>query len=541
MNVSSSTANPASTWLRDALRWGGAYERDPSEGADLVETHASWVFLRRDEVFKVKRPVNLGFLDFRTSEQRRIACEAEVNLNRRLAPDVYLGVVPIVRDVGGRARTFGPGPVVDWAVRMRRLPDEPRADRLLAAGRLDPERLDRIAHTLAAFHAACGTDATIARYGSPVMIDRNLEENFAQTADSIEEYMRVDEAEDLRRWQRAFLRGHAATFARRIADGRVRDGHGDLRLEHVYFAGPNERVTILDCIEFNERFRYADVCADLAFLSMDLAAHGRVDLAERFLAAYARAAQDFDLYAVVDFYESYRAFVRGKVSAMLAHDPSVGADARRRANEEARRYFLLALSCTRRSLLLPAVVAVGGVIASGKSTIADRIGPDLGAPVVDSDRTRKAMMGVDLTQRLPDRAWSGAYDPAFTERVYAEVLRRADVVLASGRPVVIDASFRSGAMRAAARELANRHGVPFRFVECRTAADVCRRRLLDREGRPGVSDGRTAIFDEFCARFEPVVDLAPPEHVVLDGGRPVEESRGILRGALDVWPRGFGG
>jgi predicted kinase len=199
----------------------------------------------------------------------------------------------------------------------------------------------------------------------------------------------------------------------------------------------------------------------------------------------------------------------------------------------------LALSADRRSLLLPAVVAVGGIIGSGKSTVAERIGEEISAPVIDADRTRKAMLGVEPTRRIEDPAWSGAYDPAFTERVYEEVLRRAAVVLDSGRPVVLDASFRASSTRNAARELAMCHGLPFRFVECRAPADACRARLAERERCGGVSDGRLAIFDAFVAGFEDVRELPPGDHIVLDTTLPVEASLEALRPHLEMWPRAF--
>ncbi len=327
---------------------------------------------------------------------------------------------------------------------------------------------------------------------------------------------------------------------RRIAQGRIRDGHGDLRLEHVY-VGPGGAIRVLDCIEFNERFRYADVCADIAFLSMDLAAHGRVDLAERLLATYAREADDYDLYSVVDFYESYRAFVRGKVASMLANDEGADPTTRRRAAQEARRYFLLALSSDRQSLLRPAVIAIGGVIASGKSAIANRLSAELSAPVIETDRTRKSVLGVNALRPLHEPAWSGAYSADFSDRVYDELFRRAGAVLASGRPVVLDASFRSAPLRRRARDLAKAHGVPFRFIECRATPEVCRERLVEREGQPTVSDGRLAIFDEFCARYEPVVELEADEHLVLDTTKPVEDSLETLRQSLETWPRGLVG
>jgi len=529
-------AHPGS--IRDDLLERDAYPPGLARSAiELVETHISWVFLLDDDVFKVKKPVNLGFLDFRTPERRFRACEAEVMLNRRLAPDVYIGVVPVRRGERGRMHLGGDGPIVDWAVHMKRLPDELRADRVLDADLLAPARIDAIAATMAAFHADCRSDWFTARFGMASAIERNIDENFSQTEGAIEEYLKPAEADELRRWQRAFLRGYDPAFRMRAVQGRVRDGHGDLRLEHVYFTG--ERVTVLDCIEFNERFRFADVCADIAFLSMDLASRGRVDLAERLLAAYAREADDFDLYSVVDFYESYRAFVRGKIAAMLAGDENLDDAGRRRAREDARRYFLLSLSADRRPLLAASVVAVGGVIGSGKSTIAEAIGPELGAPIIDADRTRKAMWGASATARLYEAPWSGAYDPLFTKDVYAEVLRRAGVVLDSGRPVVLDASFRSVEMRRAARDLAVRHNVPFLLVECRAPAALCKARLVQRQEQRTVSDGRLAIFDDFCARFQPITELSPSEHIVIDTSRPLEHSLQTLRQSLATWPRGL--
>ncbi len=511
-----------------------------TECVSLAETHISWVFLLDRDVFKVKKPVDLGFLNFSSRDQRLRACEEEVRLNARLAPGVYRGVVPITRDERGYCTVGGPGRVVDWAVHMERLPDEERADTRLAGGTLSVDRIDAIAFRIAEFHDTARGDDKVAVHGRPSAIEKNIRENFDQTRYALSRYLVPDEAEEVVRWQTGFARDQQVRFQRRVAQGRIRDGHGDLRLEHVYI-GPGGGIRVLDCIEFNERFRYADVCADIAFLSMDLAAHGRVDLAERLLASYARAADDFDLYTVVDFYESYRAFVRGKVSSMLARDDGADATSRRRAEEEARRYFLLALSSDRQSLLRPALLAVGGVIASGKSTIADRLSMELSAPVVEADRTRKAMLGVDALHRLDEPAWTGAYDPAFSDRVYDELFRRAGIVLGSGRPVVIDASFRSASLRRGARDLARAHGVPFHFVECRAPQPVCRERLVARARERTVSDGRLAIFDEFCAHYEPVGELSSDEHRVLDTTRPIDESLETLRRSLALWPRGLAG
>ena len=507
-------------------------------GLELIETHISRVFVGERQVWKVKKPVDFGFLDFTTLEKRRRACEAEVELNRRLAPDVYLGVVPITRAADGRHEIGGEGETVDWAVHMKRLPDADRADVRIAEGRLDAAQVERLAAHLAAFHARSRCDGETARFGTVEAIGRNVQENFEQTRETVEEYLAPEQAAEIEDWQDRFLAEHASAFAARVETGRVRDGHGDLRLEHVYLDGDGPPI-VVDCIEFNERFRYADVCADVAFLAMDLAWHRRVDLAERFLAAYAREADDYDLYPLVDFYESYRAYVRGKVATMAAADADAQEASRERAAAEARRYFLLALASERRPLLRPAVVAVGGLIAAGKSTVARRIAAELSAPVVDSDRTRKHLLGVEAEEKVEEPAWQGGYAPERTEEVYAEVLRRGAAVLTSGRPVVLDASFRTRRHRRAARRLADDHGVPFTFVECRAPVEVLRERLRRRAEGASVSDGRLEILEDFVAGWEAVDDLAASQHLALDTQRPLEESIELLRGRIPSWPAGL--
>lgn len=515
---------------------------DLRRGADeLIETHISWVFLRADEVFKVKKPVDLGFLDFTSPEKRRAACEAEVELNRRLAPGVYLGVVPVTREDDGRHGFGGDGEAVDWAVKMVRLDDASRADALLERGRLGFDDVEALAEQVADFHARSARRPEIDRFGETEHIAVNVVENFEQTRESLGRYLEPAACVEIEAWQRNFLAAQGELFERRIREGRVRDGHGDLRLEHVYFDERREpvRATIVDCIEFNDRFRYADVCADVAFLAMDLAWHGRVDLAEAFLAAYALAANDYDLYPLVDFYESYRAFVRGKIATFGAADTELPVRARERHEAEARRYFLLALASERRSLLPPAVVAVGGIIASGKSTVARHLARELGAPVVEADRTRKFLSGVEPEEKMHVPAWQGPYTPERTEEVYRELRRRAGAVLEGRRPVVLDASFRSRSRRAEVREFARERGVPFYFVECRAGAAVCRGRLERRAREGGVSDGRLEIFDDFAASWQEVDELGASEHLALDTERPLAESLDALREFVATWPSGL--
>jgi aminoglycoside phosphotransferase family enzyme/predicted kinase len=478
---------------------------------ELRETHISWVLLDQRTVLKLKKPVDFGFLDFRSLAQRKAACEAEVTLNARLAPDVYIGVVPVTRGADGVHRVAGQGDVVDYAVHMRRLRDADRADVQLAEGRLELGKLEALVHVLVEFHARAATNEAIAAFGAAACVARNVEENFAQAGRVLRRLAPEAAEREVEAAELAFLRERAAVFERRVERGRIRDGHGDLRLEHVYFPEGGSRPVVIDCIEFNERFRYGDVCADLAFLSMDLAFQGRVDLKERLIAAYARESDDYDLYDVVDFYESYRAYVRAKVSA-LGLESASSPEARARLERDAQRYLRLAQAAERPALAEPGLIAVGGVIASGKSTLAEALGSELAVPVVGSDRTRKALFGVAASEPLGREAYSAEASVA----VYGEVLRRAERVLASGRSVVVDASFRTRASRAAARALSQRYGARFTFAECHAPEAVTRQRLKAREGRPSVSDARLEQYEAFVASYEPVRELDPQEHVAID-------------------------
>lgn len=518
----------------------GTLKEDLQAGAEEVrETHISWVFLHQTRVYKVKKPVDFGFLNFSTLAQRKAACAAELELNRRLAPSVYLDVIAVTRDAQGVHQLQGNGEIVDWAVVMRRLPDARRADQLLRQGKLGNPEIDRMARTLARFHASTRCDAQTSQFGDSEHIAVNVKENFSQAQAAIEIALGPERAQKLQRWQLDFVGHNAHRFAQRQATQRVRDGHGDLKLEHFYLE--DDHVTVLDCIEFNERFRFADVACDLAFLSMDLGAQHRVDLAERLLSTYAEESNDHELYALIDFYQSYRACVRGKVSSFLAEDGSADPSLREHARRDAQRHFTLALSEQRRTLLSPALIAVGGGIASGKSTLADALAPRLGACVIGSDRVRKHLLGVDATTPLHHSSFEGAYTLDMSARVYAELLRRARIVLESGRPALLDASYRNPQHRLQARELARSLGVPFWFIECHADPQLCRQRLAERAKNESVSDGRIEVYEQFRASWRPVAELEADEHLHVDTGRELQENLTRLATQLPVWPSGLRG
>lgn len=518
-------------------------EQLAKDGANkVIETHISWVILESDRVIKVKKPVDFGFLNFSSLELRKAACEAEVRLNRRLAPDVYLGVLP-VREGDGGPHLGDTGRIIEYAVLMKRLPDEQRADHLLSQGELGEREIRAAAEVLGRFHEEAARGPHIDAYGTAEAVAVSIAENFDQTRFCLSDMLSFEEAEALERWQTDFVINKSYLFEQRITAKRVCEGHGDLRLDHLYFDSGFDgegQVRILDGIEFSERLRYLDVTCDVTFLAMDLGAHGRTDLAERFLALYAETTGDYDLYSMADFYESYRAFVRGKIACFVVSDPSFSLEVREHARRQARRHFRMAVASELRSLLPPCLVGVAGLIASGKSTVAHALAQRTGAPVVSSDRTRKQMAGIAPVTRLQDSGFSGAYRASVTEEVYTEVLRRAEVVLRSGRSVIIDASFRSNAHRARLFALGARVGVPVRLVECRVSREVALARLEKRALDPtAVSDGRKEIWDDFAARFEPISELAEDVHIVLDTESSLSKNLSVLSKHVPMWPQGL--
>ena len=500
--------------------------------AELRETHISWVLLDGERALKLKKPVDFGFLDFSTLERRKKACEDEVHLNRRLAPDVYEAVVPITR-AGDRIEAGGEGEVVDHGVLMRRLPDRERGDQVLARGELSDARLRKLARRLARFFdEQAETSEIIAAAGRPEAVAVSIEENFEQTREQLPRLLDPAEAAELERWQRAFLREQSDVFEARVRDGRIRDGHGDLRLDHVYFSDDGG-IRILDCIEFNERLRFVDVAADVAFLAMDLGVHGHPGTAERFLALFVEATQDHDLYRVIDFYESYRAFVRGKIACFSLADVGPGLPLARSLEATARLHFRLALASERRPLLDPHLVGVMGMVGSGKSTVADRLSERLGAPVVSSDRIRKGLWGITPTAPLPEEA----YAPEVTARVYDELLRRAELVARSGRSVIVDASFRTRAERSGLLARGEALGLPVRFLECRVSEATALRRLEQRRSDPeAVSDAGPELYAPFAASYEPPTELGPETLRPVSTEGPVAGLLDELGRFLPAWP-----
>ncbi len=322
--------------LVQALLEGKTYPEQP-ESVDLVQTQMSFVFLLGDFVYKIKKPVNFGFLDFSTLEKRRYYCQQEVTLNRRLNPEMYIGVVEITQN-GDNFSIDGPGEPVEYAVKMRQIPLERTLDRILATGEVVPEMLDKVAQKLVDFHQSSESNAKISKYGDVTAITQNTDENFSQTQQYIDRSLSQEPYDTIKAYTNSFLK-NGQLFRRRVEEGKIKDCHGDLHSAHICFG---DKVYIFDCIEFNDRFRYSDVASEIAFLAMDLDFHGRPDLSKHFVDAYVYISGDRELLQLLDFYKCYRAYVRGKVESFKLDDPHISDEEKKEVLNVARRYFTLA-------------------------------------------------------------------------------------------------------------------------------------------------------------------------------------------------------
>lgn len=474
----------------------------PVERVEHSQTHVSHLFFAGDYVYKVKKPVDFGFLDFSTPSKRRAAAVAELELNRRVAPDVYLDVAAVHRAADGRLSFGEPTAVEEVAVVMRRLPDEHRLTRLISTGRATPDSMQKLGRLVADFHRGAATSPEIARFGSLDVVRHNWDENFEQTESFIGRTLSRETWTRTREAIERFMRVYAHLFQDRIAAGMVKDCHGDLQADDTFIDPETGDARVLDCIEFNERFRYSDTISDIAFLSMDLRVRERPDLARAFLDAYYEESQDEPVPALLRFYESYRAYVRGKVRSFVIDQDGPSADEKRAATEEARRFFELSLRDARN--LRPRLVLFSGLMGSGKTRQSAELARRAGVRALHSDEVRKRLAGLEPNQEHKVPFGEGIYSPEWTERTYGTLLDEANRDLERGNSIVLDASWSKAAQRERAREVADRHEATFAIVEC-SAPDHVLERRLSRPTRT-VTDGRIELLDDQRAAYEPPGD-----------------------------------
>ncbi|GHH82835.1 hypothetical protein GCM10018793_43420 [Streptomyces sulfonofaciens] len=477
--------------------------RNPPDGrrlrADVAETHTAVVFFTADRAYKVKKPLDLAFVDYTTRAARRTACERELELNRRFAPDAYLGLAEL-HGPGDE----GPEPVVV----MRRMPPERRLSHLVTVGTPVDDAVRQVARLLAACHAGARHDAEVAAEGTRDALLGRWEAGFT-------ELERLDERTGLHAPVRTevqhavhrYLAGRKPLFDSRIEDGRIVDGHGDLLAQDIFCLDDGPRV--LDCLEFDDRLRYVDGLDDAAFLAMDLEQLGARETAGAFLAGYREYSGDPAPPSLWHHYVAYRAFVRAKVSLIQAAQGAHGAAG------AAGKLAGLALRHLRESAVR--LVLVGGLPGSGKTTVSGALADRLGATLLSTDRLRKELAGIPPDRSARAAYGTGLYTAEARHRTYEELLAHAETLLARGESVVLDASWTSAAERAAAAGAAERTTSDLVALCCRAPRGVARTRLAHRPAGPSDADQATA--DAMAERMDPW-----PGAVVLDTTGPVRSA-----------------
>jgi aminoglycoside phosphotransferase family enzyme/predicted kinase len=482
------------------------YPRPPAE-VTHKETHISHLLFAGELVYKIKKPVRFAFLDYSSLERRRFFLQAELRLNRRLAPSVYIGVLPISRDELGW-RLGGWAEPAEYTLVMRRLADKRMLPFLLDTGQVTASMMIELAELLARYHRAAPVLKNLdgERYLAAVV--SQWRDNLAEIGAYTGRLLGREDYQAIERFGGAFIERQRDLFKRRAVEGWIRDVHGDLHCEHICFAP--EGIQIFDCIEFSSKLRRCDLASEIGFLLMDLEARGGAALVEPFLSRYQERLADGELATLLPFAKCYRALVRGKVFALRG---ATGFDM-------ARRYFRYATRLTWQAHR-PFLVVLSGLTGSGKSTLARALSERTGIPAVNSDQVRKSLVGKLGRQAAPFGV--GMYSETMTAKTYARLARMADKSLGERRAMLLDATYLRAAQRQKLVRLAAKHGAPLLLIHCVAGDATTRARLAQRQAQgDDVSDGRWEVYLEQKKHWQPADELSPGDRLELATERAVE-------------------
>ena len=419
-------------------------------------------------------------------------------MNKRLSPEIYIGVVEVNTE-NDEFIFEGEGNIVEYAVKMKRLPSDKMMDNMLKTGRVTESTIRQIADVIAAFHKNAETNSDISKFGRLSVIEKNTEENFTQTHGFIGRTITQTQFNTIKKYTQNFLKARRGLFMKRMEQGFIKDCHGDIHSEHICIANG---IYIFDCIEFNERFRYSDTIADIAFLAMDLDFYNRHDLSKTFCNAYVQISQDKDVKELLDFYACYRAYVRGKVEGFKIDQKEMTTKEKGSAVSKAKRYFHLARLYATGGFR-PSLILLCGLTGTGKTTIANALAAEAGIKVISSDMVRKELAHIPASEHRFEEFGKGIYTEEFTEKTYSEMIKQAEFFLKKGVSLILDATFQKSKYRQAAAELAKKIVAEFHIIECIAGADIIRQRLEKRAKEEGVaSDGRWEIYIRQKKQYE---------------------------------------
>jgi hypothetical protein len=482
---------------------------------ELIETHASWVILTGMIAYKIKKSINLGFLDFSTLEKRRFCCEEELRLNRRLAPEIYLGLAPIYGSPE-QPKWTEDGKAIEYAVKMAQFPQEAQLDRALARGKLQPNHIDAFACLIAHFHQQIAIAGTDISFGNPDRIRKPVLENFLQIRRHISEGEMLEPLTELETWTRTGLNTLEPVFAQRKSEGHIRECHGDLHLRNLAWIG--DAPVVFDCIEFNPDLRWIDVISDAAFLVMDLQDRRRPGLAQRFLNQYLEHTGDYCGLRILPFYLTYRALVRAKVNAILAKQPGISTRLRSEAEKDFCDYLQLAKRYARQGR--PHLIITHGMSASGKSTLTQPILEHIEAIRIRSDVERKRRFGMKPEANGRAAFGKGIYTDESADWTYTQLTELAGHILDAGYSVIVDAAFLKTDQRQRFQRLAAAKLAPYIILEFMASPETLRRRIVERP--KSASDADLAVLEQQIRNRQPLSESERPYTLAIDTETPFD-------------------
>jgi len=502
-----------SAGLISALMNPDIYGHDVTE-CKLIETHASWIILTGTYAYKIKKPVNLGFLDFSTLEKRHFCCKEELRLNQRLAPQMYLKVVTITGTTEKPVLT-GIGKPIEFAVKMVQFPQEVQLDRMLTKGELKVWHIDAIARLVADFHKKTAVSLNDSTHGDPEHIRKPVENNFIQINKNIKsgKYFLIDELEG---WCKSAFEKLEPAFIQRRAGGFIRECHGDMHLRNI--AWLKDSPVVFDCIEFEPNLRWIDVISEIAFLVMDLRARLHPELTRRFLNTYLEESGDYAGVCVLPFYLVYRALVRAKIGAIRAGQQGIGVKEKTEAQREFFNYLQLAKSCSESDS--PKLIITRGLSASGKSTITSQLLEQMDAIRIRSDVERKRIFGRKQEENSKALYCENIYTPEATKLTYDKLTMLAGNIMDAGYPVIVDAAFLKFEEREQFRKLAESKKAPYIILDFFATHDTLRQRIIKRE--KDISDADLSVLEHQITGWQPLGESEKDKAITIDTEFPVD-------------------